>query len=318
MAPRKSERLVNLTIALLSTRHYLTRDQIRTTVQDYRDLGDEAFMRQFERDKDDLRNLGVPIEVRSVDTFFDDEPGYRIVRTDFELPPVSFTPDEALILGVALRVWQQASTADQVSSAMVKLRAAGVDTDASRLEALAPTLTATEAAFEPLWSATLSRTRVAFQYRAGEAERTVDPWRLASRRGAWYLLGFDHGPGEPRLFKLRRMASVPRTVGKAGAFDRPDADLDALMTALTPPEADATAVLAIRDGRAPALRRKGEQVTRDVPAGFGCWAVPYATAGDMVAQVASYGPDVIVVEPTALANGVRAHLSGLVDALGVE
>lgn len=125
MAPRKSERLVNLTICLLASQRFLPKNKIREAVEGYHGMGDAAFERTFERDKDELRAMGVPIETGSNDLLFDDEPGYRIPRSDFELPPVEFTPDEMGVLGAATRVWQQASTAGSTATALAKLRAAG-------------------------------------------------------------------------------------------------------------------------------------------------------------------------------------------------
>ena len=75
----KTERLLNLTIALLATRRFLSREEIRAMVPGYSEH-DEAFERAFERDKDDLREMGIPIETGSNSAVFDDEPGYRIRR----------------------------------------------------------------------------------------------------------------------------------------------------------------------------------------------------------------------------------------------
>ena len=106
MSARKSERLVNLLIALLSTRRYLTKRELRETVEGYRaSKSDAAFERQFERDKEELRNIGVSIETGSNDLFFEDEEGYRINRAEFELPPLTFTPEELSALGLAGQVW---------------------------------------------------------------------------------------------------------------------------------------------------------------------------------------------------------------------
>src|SRR5665811_16982 len=91
MAPRKTERQLNLVICLLASRRYLTREKIRDSVEGYQGLSDAAFQRMFERDKDDLRDLGIPIETGSNDSYFDDEQGYRILPGDFELPPVEFS-----------------------------------------------------------------------------------------------------------------------------------------------------------------------------------------------------------------------------------
>ena len=95
----KSERLLNLVILLLVARNYTTKEQIRALMEPYRDSSDEAFDRMFERDKDDLRALGIPLEVGYVDKFFEDEQGYRIKRDAFELPEIDFTADEVAVLG---------------------------------------------------------------------------------------------------------------------------------------------------------------------------------------------------------------------------
>ena len=165
MTTRKTERILNLTICLLVSGRYLPKSRIREAVEGYHDLSDAAFERTFERDKDELRSLGVPIEVGSFDPLFDDEPGYRISPAEFELPPIELDADEASVVGVAARVWQHASMAESTRSALAKLRAAGVEPDASQLASLEPSVQATEPAFEPLWTAVLDRARVSFIYR---------------------------------------------------------------------------------------------------------------------------------------------------------
>ena len=132
MAPRKTERILNLTICLLVSGRFVPKSRIREAVEGYHDLTDAAFERTFERDKDELRALGVPIEVGSFDPVFDDEPGYRILPGEFELPPIDLDAEEASVVGVAARVWQHASMAESTASAIAKLRAAGVEPDAVR------------------------------------------------------------------------------------------------------------------------------------------------------------------------------------------
>ena len=80
MVAAKTERLLNLVICLLYTRRPLTRAQIRTSVAAYAaTTSDEAFERMFERDKEELRELGIPLVTEQIDTLFEDEPGYRIL-----------------------------------------------------------------------------------------------------------------------------------------------------------------------------------------------------------------------------------------------
>ena len=116
MAPRKTERILNLTICLLVSGRYLPKSRIREAVEGYHHLSDAAFERTFERDKDELRSLGVPIEVGSFDPLFDDEPGYRILSSEFALPAIDLDAEEAAVVGVAARVWQHASVAESTLS----------------------------------------------------------------------------------------------------------------------------------------------------------------------------------------------------------
>src|SRR4029453_5503681 len=128
-APSRTQPLVNLLLCLLSTRRFLTAAQIAATVPGYEhdpeDPRDhEAFQRKFERDKAELRELGVPLETGTA-SVFDQEPGYRIAHREYALPDIILEPDEAAAVGIAARLWQHAGLAAAASSGLAKLRAAG-------------------------------------------------------------------------------------------------------------------------------------------------------------------------------------------------
>lgn len=312
MAPRKSERIMNLTICLLLARRFLDKNHIREVVEGYAGLSDAAFERTFERDKDDLRAMGVPVETGSNSALFPDEIGYRIQRQQFELPPIDFTAAEATALGLASQVWGTATLAEHTVSALAKLRASGVDPDAARLTGLSPSIGAKEAAFEPLWQATITRTAVAFGYRG--ARREVEPWILTYRRGSWYLVGLDRTRQAARMFKLARIDELPRLVGRPGAYALPDdVDLAALTRSLEPAPADAHAVVAIRGDMAPDLRRRGQPVddASGLPPGFRAWRVPYHQDGDFVAEVCAHGASVLVLQPLELRRQVIGRLTAV-------
>ena len=199
MAAKRAERLVNLVIALLSTRQYVTAARIRTTVPGYEaddgsDRADEAFKRMFERDKAELREMGVPLETGRTSAF-DTEDGYRIARADYELPEISLTGDEAAAVGLALRLWESAQLSGAAHSAMVKLKAAGIDVDAARAIPLQPRLDAGEPAFDPCYAAARDRRVLAFDYRRPDEDapgrRNVQPWGVVAWHGRWYLVGQD-------------------------------------------------------------------------------------------------------------------------------
>ena len=134
----------------------------------------------FERDKDELRSLGIPIEVGHVDRCFEDEPGYRIKRDAFELPEIDLEPDEAAVVGLAARVWQHAGLAAATSDALVKLKAAGLTVDRAALDVVQPQLAADEPAFDAVWDADPARTPVRFDYRPPRAPASRPRRHLAA------------------------------------------------------------------------------------------------------------------------------------------
>lgn len=320
MAPRKTERILNLTICLLSARRYLSREQIRDTVEGYSGLSDAAFERTFERDKDDLRAMGVPVETGTNSVLFDDEIGYRIRRSDFELPPVEFNAAEAAVLLLAGQSWQQASMAASTQRALAKLQAGGLQPDPAASPALVGALSASEPAFEPLWRAVLSRSRVRFTYRGG-AVRTLDPWTITSAKGRWYVTGFDQDRQEPRIFRLSRISDTPRVVAGPAAFEVPaDVDPRAIARSLEPRSGERTAVLGLRPGRAPALRRRAEPAGEPYQlhgATFEPHRMPFADL-DIAEEIASFGADAVVTEPDDLREAVIAHLRRVAHVGGQE
>ena len=255
---------------------YLSKSRIREAVEGYHDLSDAAFERTFERDKDELRALGVPIEVGNYDPLFDDEPGYRILSAEFELPAIELDAEEASVVGVAARVWQHASMAESTMSAIAKLRAAGVEPDTSQLASLEPSVQATEPAFEPFWNAVLDRTRMTFTYRDGGV-RTLEPWGLTASKGRWYVIGRDVDRDATRMFKLSRITDRPKKASRPEAYAVPeDLDLRRLARSLAPAGADRRHDPGHPGGKAPTLARRVVPATTDsAPGGVRGGSVGY-------------------------------------------
>jgi proteasome accessory factor B len=231
MAARRAERLVNLVICLLSTRQFLTAERIRDAVPGYEGgdgsrATDEAFKRMFERDKAELRELGIPLETGR-NSHFDAEDGYRIRRGDYELPEIEFDAAEAAAVGLAARLWQSATLGEPARQALIKLRAAGTEVRAGDAPGAIPHLDASDPSLPALLEAARSATVVSFDYvkKAGMGEperRTLEPWGVLSWRRRWYVAGLDCDRGEPRSFRLSRITGAVETVGKPAAFERPD------------------------------------------------------------------------------------------------
>jgi proteasome accessory factor B len=225
MAPSdKLERLMNLTAALLDAERPLTSEDIADRVPGYAE-GKEAFRRTFERDKEDLRELGIPISVIELGGY-PPEVGYRILRADYELPDPGLAGDELAALRLALQAVRVGEQSGDGSEALWKLGgvvdAADEDSPAASLGGEAVASLPPDPSLVPLFSAVLERRVARFAYAsgAGEAERRVEPWRLDYRRGRWYLTAHDLDRGEERNFRLDRIAGTV-LLDRPGTFTGP-------------------------------------------------------------------------------------------------
>lgn len=316
MSRAKTERLLNLTIALLATRRPLTREQVRAAVPGYPPPGD-AFERMFERDKDELREMGIPVQVVSTDAYFDDEIGYRIDREAYAVPEVSFTPEEMAVLALAARAWTHASLAAPATSALLKLSAYGETANPTVTPGLEPRLDAGEAAFLPLWQAVRDACVVGFDYRKGDgsppARRRVAPWGILSRNGRWYLVGFDQERAAARVFRVSRITGEVRRLAAAGSVVVPEGiDVRAMVAARDRSTVRVTARVLLRGDAGGWLRTQAEQVE---PADGD--TIVTLSVTDLVAladHVAGLGKSAVVLEPPQLRESVISRLVGALHA----
>lgn len=313
----KTERLLNLIICLLYTRQPLTKARIREAVPQYGDApNDEAFDRMFERDKDELRDLGVPLRTEQIDTFFDNEPGYRIDGREYALPEIEFEPDELAVLGLASRAWQQASLAGPASNALRKLRAADIERDDASIVGLEPRVRTSEPAFGPMKDAVVARQAVRFDYRKPDGtvdKRTVQPWAVANWHGRWYVTGHDLDRDASRVFRLSRVEGAVKRVGKPGTYDVP-ADHDPVaMVRRTDVERDPQpATLRVRRGAGNTLRRRARSIEETDE----LWSrveVHFTDTALLADEVAGFGPAVVAVQPPELVAAVIRRLEGVLE-----
>ncbi|MEZ5087834.1 MAG: WYL domain-containing protein [Tessaracoccus sp.] len=307
MTGAKSERLMNLLIMLLSTQRYVTRGEIRSTIEGYSQSSDAAFERQFERDKDELRGLGIQIHTGSNDLLFGDEEGYRIDRSDFELPPIHFTPEERAVLSVAGRVWQDRIAADSTARAFEALRAVGAEPDLAQMPMLQPRIDGDDPGFEVLLAAVTGRRVVVFDY-SGK-RRKVQPWRLYQRRGRWYLLGFDLSADGIRHFKLARLESLPKPSGRLGAFEVP-AEADQLTGH---PDRAETGVVALNADAPDELLRAATPVEwhGELPEGFIAYQIIRPSLEALAQDACAAGTTAIALHPPALRRQVIRRLTAI-------
>jgi proteasome accessory factor B len=313
MNSRKTERLFNLLIMLLVQRRYVGKERIREIL--YPGHTTDAFEKMFERDKEELRSLGVPIEVGGMDAYFDDEPGYRIRPDQLALPDISLAPDEAAVVGLATKVWEHAKLAAATTEAVRKLTAYGLPVDVEALDIGEARIGADEPSFDVFWSAALERTPVAFDYQRVGRERStrhLQPWGVVRFSGRWYVVGWDTDRGDERIFRLSRVVGAARLDGKPGSYTiPPGTDVRAVAERLAPAPPTDAAVVLVRPGRGPLLRRRATQITGGVPGpGGGDWDRLELPGGTWSAEeLLSLGADLVVEAPESLRTDVVARLT---------
>jgi len=321
MATSKVERLVNLVIALLSTRGYITAEKIRTSVAGYSDSpSTEAFSRMFERDKNELRDLGIPLEIGRVSSL-DPTEGYRINRDAYELPPVELTPDEAAAVAVAAQLWESPELITATQGALLKLRAAGGDVDPDAPVAIAshagvPGLRGSEDVLGVLLTAIDSGQAVQFPHRSSRSApyttRTVEPWGVVTERGRWYLVGHDRDRDDTRTFRLSRIGAEVTPIGEAGAITVPEGVDLRRIVAQTVGEAPTgvQATVWVADGRATELRRVGKSLGPRQLAGRDgeVLEIDIGSSDRLARDITGYGADAIVLEPRSLREDVLGRL----------
>jgi predicted DNA-binding transcriptional regulator YafY len=308
---RKVERLVNLVALLLDTHRPLTLDQVAELVPGYEATG-ESLRRMFERDKEELRALGVPVERGPVDAWGNEE-GYFIDPTAYAMPRLDLAPDERAALALAARAWSGAAGEPAALAGLAKLDldpGAGPDAVRANLGGGSPLLAS-------LLEAVTSRKRIVFSYRPPGRDRTerhVEPYALVNRRGTWYMVGHDTDRDALRSFRLSRIQSavrMARPAGRGPEFEVPEwFDPSAVLP--TAGEPDASPAATVRTGEASARLAELRGAKRDGdpgPDGRITLRMPIVDREGFVAW--ALGNGVEIIEPEDLRAEARRRLAAL-------
>lgn len=310
---QKSERLVNLTIALLATKRYLTKSEIFRTVAGYE--GDQvARDRMFERDKDDLRTLGIDIEVGSFDPLFEDEPGYRIKRDKYELQLKNLTPLKLLLLSQASQVWQEAALGDSAQLALRKLKSLGIESDSDSLAIQPPAMTQPPEQISELISALNNLQRISFSYISADlsqSDRIVAPYRLSRSNGLWYLIAHETSKDELRTFRVDRITSAISLLGSPRSFDIDESALEQYVKNSHQTE---LAEVAILDGSSQNIRSRGKYLRTQGE--WQIWQLPYFDESDLIREVLWNGTSARLVAPESAVSALVQKLTAMVDSHG--
>lgn len=317
----KDERIFSLILALVASRDGLTKQQILSTVHGYasdyatgRNI--DALERKFERDKGEVRDMGVNIEILEPvgEAGTTHNQRYFISHRDYDLPEsMRITPDEMTLLSLAGRAWQERSLMSDARNGLIKLTALGVDADDS-LVGVSPQIS-TEGRIVGIVSDALSRDGVLhFQYfKPGDElprARMAAPLGLLFWKGHWYMLAFDLLASGERTFLLDRMTTEP-TIDEAITHERPAEDYAArLQTELEELEKRNEATIHLTPGSDARLRLT---VKYGFLADTGTIYVGYADEALLADELAGYGPEVRVSSPPSLVAAVKSRLRAVVD-----
>lgn len=217
MSVRKAERLINLLVLLLESPRPVTAHEIRETIPGYGQEQWESFKRMFERDKEELREMGIPVERGATDVW-ELEEGYRVPKERYYLPDLELEDDEVAALWLAAGI-VKLQDPWAARSALLKL---GADIPPGPDDQL-PARVRLDAGLavpglEEAFAAVADRKRVTFSYRRrdGVRARAVDPYGLVHRRGSWYLVGHDQKSDAVRSFRLDRVVGEIRQLDPTG------------------------------------------------------------------------------------------------------
>ena len=307
------ERLINLIIALLETRRPLTAEEIRTRVAGYEQAQYESFRRAFERDKEELRAMGIPIEVRKQNPLDEHSDGYLIPKDRYYLPELDLEADEIAALRIAAEAVRGAQS--EAEAGFMKI---SVDTAAAPVDG--PQVAWGDDVGEPIlgaiYEAQLERRPIRFSYRTAagqESTRTLEPYGLVNRRGHWYVIGNDLGRGATRSFRVSRFGGSVEIL--EGTYDIP-AGFDALQRLPAEPfeigeehgEAtvrfDASLAWWVEQNLAGSSSAPGPDGSVDV-------ILPVGNPAALVSWVLGFGASAEILSPPEMRAHLLAHLAPL-------
>jgi len=301
----RTERLLNLVIALMASAQPMSRASIRDRIPGY-DGNDVAFERKFERDKDELRSMGIPIHT-VVDSGGEVQ-GYRITASDYALPDLDLTVAERAAIGVAGQAWSEAIAGPVAGRAMLKLNSTRPHVDEHLSSSIQ--LTSREAALLPLMTAVRGALDITFDYqRPADPEpssRQVSPWGLRAAQGSWYLVGFDHQRQSPRTFRLSRFRG-PVTVGSSPRLVDPPVGFS-----LSEPQGTQdtiSALVRIEPGAGATLLRMAKSTARHEVV-----EVTSSDAAQLTSAVCAAGASAVVLEPDDIIRRVCGAFDTIIAA----
>jgi predicted DNA-binding transcriptional regulator YafY len=309
---KKLERLLNLVLALLSTKNYLTKSQIVSAIPGYEGTA-ETKDRMFERDKDDLRQIGIEIEVRNLDPLFEDEVGYRINRNRYGIQIPSLSAEEGLVSLLALSLASQNPENDEIRSTWLKICSVVDEGDALFGALISPetsSLSLVSDLVSEITTALRSVKVLRFSYTReidGLAEmRWIEPLRLSRTPQGWLLTGWDRTRSDLRNFLVDNIddLQVLDETFSSNAHQLPSKNID-----LAP-----EVIISAPEELADALRFEGGRFIHS-DSGLVRFSMTSFNVEELLRILIGLDSRIIVIEPKSVSDSHSQLLSRMHDAI---
>ena len=238
-------RQLSLVAFLMAERRPLTARDVKSCVEGYSEMSDEAFARRFYSDRAELTGLGVPLHSQRDE--FTGEELYTLRADQYFLPPLELSDDELAALQTCLMLLDgKFAYAEPLRLALQNLalgRPGFADPPsqvAVQVERLDPDYSPEMSGRLAKLEAAISKQRtVKFSYRPisrdEETERTLNPYALLSDNGAWYVIGKDLDREDERTFRVSRIRGDIRFATRRERDFKPPAEFDVERYRARPP-----------------------------------------------------------------------------------
>lgn len=305
MADKKAERLINLTLALLATKRFLKKSEIFATVEGYSGSA-EAMDRMFERDKNELRSLGIDITVGDLDPLFDDEPGYRIFKDTYSFQLKNLEPSDVSLLSIAAKLWNDSVLGVDAQASLIKLESLGIAQEESAGLTFSYRYENPNTNLGLIESALIDQKAIHFLYKDGTNTREVEPYRIFLWRGFWYFIGRDVSKNQIRSFKVTRIqgeVSITRHEFKAPhEFN---------IHHYLPEEESVEIEIEVPEGKAAILRNMGEVISTQNDKDL--IRIKFSDFDDAMREILRHGKEIKVVGPKQFSIAYKSRLQELAN-----
>lgn len=306
MSDQKTERLINLTLALLATKRYLSKSEIFTTVSGYSGSS-ETMERMFERDKDELRSLGVEIQVRAMDPLFEDEQGYLIPSERFQVKPNQFDRTELLLLTMATNLWHESALKLDSAAALFKIQSLSGPFEANDLKT--PIFKDTRDSLNISFIMDSIQRHIALKFAYKGGVRIVEPYGLYTSDGFWYLVARENEIY--KSYKLLRIEGEITQMEKNDLLTRDESFSLSDFIEHQQGQIQELATIRIRKQQGLALRNKYS--VKEIDDEWDEMIIPYTFEQDIIQSLLWFGSDVYVVAPDSIKAAIINQLKVLAD-----